>query len=166
MRPKIIIEAVLRIRDVYPKYDFYPPRIPDPKSRVKNIPDPGPRIRIRIKEFKYLFLTLKIVSKLSEILSGIFIPDPDLDFLPIPDPRSRIQGSKKHRIPDSVPQNCLEGISLKHIDEEVGCHQGLRKRTGCKNRLVLCGFDLARVFESRKMCTDAKIGYKNVGTSK
>ncbi len=28
----------------------------------------------------------KIISKLSEIWSGMFIPDPDLDFLPIPDP--------------------------------------------------------------------------------
>ncbi len=43
----------------------------------------------------------KIVYKLSEIWSGLFIPDPDLDFLPIPD--SRIQGSKMHRIPD--PRN-------------------------------------------------------------
>ncbi len=30
-------------------------------------------------------LTQKIVSKLSEIWSGLFIPDPDTDFLPIPD---------------------------------------------------------------------------------
>ncbi len=27
-----------------------------------------------------------MVSKLSEIWSGLFIPDPDPDFLPIPDP--------------------------------------------------------------------------------
>ncbi len=27
-----------------------------------------------------------MVSKLSEILSGLFVPDPDPDFLPIPDP--------------------------------------------------------------------------------
>ncbi len=31
-------------------------------------------------------LTQKKVSKLSEIWSGLFIPDPDPDFLPIPDP--------------------------------------------------------------------------------
>jgi hypothetical protein len=51
------------------------------------IPDPGPEFfpslfRIRIEEF----LTRKIVSKLSEISSGLVIPDPDPDFLPIPDP--------------------------------------------------------------------------------
>ncbi len=40
-------------------------------------------------------LTQKIVSKLSEI-SGMFIPDPDLDFLTIPDPGT--QKSKRHRI--------------------------------------------------------------------
>jgi hypothetical protein len=42
--------------------------------KVKKIPDPHQII--------YVFLTQKIVSK----LSGMFIPDPDLDFLPIPDP--------------------------------------------------------------------------------
>ncbi len=40
-----------------------------------------------------------ILSKLSEIWSGMFIPDPDFDFLPIP------EGSKRHRIPD--PQPCF-----------------------------------------------------------
>ncbi len=59
--------------------------IPDP-----NIFNPGSPIqgqkesRIRIKEFKYIYQ--KIVSKLSEIWSKMFIPDPDIDFLPIPDP--------------------------------------------------------------------------------
>ncbi len=45
-------------------------------------------------------LTQKMVSILSEIRSGLFIPDPDPDLLPIPDPWSRIQGSKRRRIPD------------------------------------------------------------------
>ncbi len=54
------------------------------------------RIRIRIKELQYF--NLKIVSKLSEIWSGMFIPDPDLFFLPIPDP-----GIKK--APDPDPQH-------------------------------------------------------------
>jgi hypothetical protein len=30
--------------------------------------------------------------------SGLFILDPDPEYLPIPDPGSRIQGSKRHRI--------------------------------------------------------------------
>jgi hypothetical protein len=31
----------------------------------------------------------------------------DPDFLLIPDPGARIQGSKKHQIPDPDPQDCL-----------------------------------------------------------
>jgi hypothetical protein len=31
----------------------------------------------------------------------MFIPDPDLEFLPIPDP-----GVKRHRFPDPDPQHC------------------------------------------------------------
>ncbi len=50
-------------------------RIPDPGQEVS-----GSRIRIKV------FLPQKTVSKLSEICSGMFIPDPDLDFVPIPDP--------------------------------------------------------------------------------
>jgi hypothetical protein len=42
------------------------------------------RIRIPIKNLS--ILTQKIVSKLSEIWSGMFIPDPNVDFLPISDP--------------------------------------------------------------------------------
>ncbi len=52
------------------------------------IPDPNffhPGSRTRIKEFKY-FSPQNIVSKLSEIWSRLFIPDPDPDFLPISDP--------------------------------------------------------------------------------
>jgi hypothetical protein len=54
------------------------------------IPDPNffpPGSRIPIKELKYRIVTQKIVTKLSEIGSGWFIPDPDPDFLPIPDPQ-------------------------------------------------------------------------------
>ncbi len=39
----------------------------------------------KIKEFKY-FNPKKLFIKLSEIWSGLFIPDPYPDFLPIPDP--------------------------------------------------------------------------------
>jgi hypothetical protein len=84
-------EAVLRIRDdpgseyfhpgseyFHPGSEFFPSRIPDPHQPQK------------------------IVSKLLEILSGLFIPDLDPGFLPIPYP-----GVKRHRIPD--PQHCEEG---------------------------------------------------------
>ncbi len=60
------------------------------RIRIFSIPHPGSEFipsRIRIKNFKYL--TQKSISKLSEIWSGLFIPDPDPDFLPIPDPGVR-----------------------------------------------------------------------------
>jgi hypothetical protein len=64
--------------------------------------------RIRVKE---LFLTLKIVSKLSEKWSEMFIPDPNPDFFPsriririFSHPGSRYQ--KKYRIPDPDSQHC------------------------------------------------------------
>ncbi len=56
--------------------DFYPgSRIQGQKD--SRIPDPHQRIQV---------FNPKIVSKLSEIWSNMFIPDQDLDFLPIPDP--------------------------------------------------------------------------------
>jgi hypothetical protein len=66
---------VLWIRNVYPGSEFFQSQIPDPGSSSKNLS----------------ILTQKIVSKFSEILSGLFIPDPDPGFLPIPDPGSRGQ---------------------------------------------------------------------------
>ncbi len=79
---------VLRIRAVYPG------------SRIRGVYT-GSRIRIfsiRIKEIS--ILTQKIVSKLSEIWSGLFITDSDQDFYPsqIPDPG--VKQTKRHRIPD------------------------------------------------------------------
>ncbi len=47
-----------------------------------------------------------MVSKLSEILCGLFIPDPDPDFLPIPDP-----GVKKAPDPGSGSANWLPGCT-------------------------------------------------------
>ncbi len=46
-----------------------------------------------------------MVSKLWKIWSGMFIPDPDADYLPIPDPGSRGQKGTGSRIPD--PQHCI-----------------------------------------------------------
>jgi hypothetical protein len=83
-----------------PGSDFFPSQIPDP-----NCFHPGSRIPI--KEFKYFnpkewFLS----SRKHDPGCSSRIPDPDPDFLPIPDPGSRIQGSKRHRIPDPDPQHC------------------------------------------------------------
>ncbi len=86
-----------------PGSDFFPSRIPDP-----NCLHPGSRILI--KEFMYfnpqtnpkkLFLS----SKKYDPGCSSRIPDPDSDFLPIPDPGSRIQGSKRHPILDPDPQH-------------------------------------------------------------
>jgi hypothetical protein len=67
--------------------------IPDPNFSIPEVS--ASWIRIHIKE---LFLTQKIVFKLSEVCSGMLIPDPDLDFLPIPNPGSRGQKGTGSRI--------------------------------------------------------------------
>ncbi len=73
--------------------------IPDPnffhhgsRIRISSILDPGSASK------KLSILIQNMVSKLSKIWFGLFIPDPVPDFLPIPNPESRIQGSKRHRI--------------------------------------------------------------------
>jgi hypothetical protein len=45
----------------------------------------------------------------------MFSPDPDLDFFT--HPGSRIQGSKRHRIPDPDPQHFLK--LLKHLATKI-----------------------------------------------
>ncbi len=75
----------------HPGSEFFPSRIPDP-----NFLHPGSRIRI--KEFKYI--NPKKWKYDRGCLSRIRIPDPDHVFLPLPDPVSRIQGSKRHRTQD------------------------------------------------------------------
>jgi hypothetical protein len=82
--------AVWRIRNVYPGSDFFPSRIltvsiPDPGSLSKNLSILTP------KKAKKWFLC----SKKYDPGCSSRIPDPDADFLP-----SRIQGSKRHPIPD------------------------------------------------------------------
>jgi hypothetical protein len=70
--------------------------LPDPDSYIvkqSSVADPG------------CILTQEIVSKLSEIWFGMFIPDPDLDFYP-----SRIQGSKRHRIRNTEAEQSIKQI--------------------------------------------------------
>ncbi len=83
---------MLRIRYVYPGSEFFPSLI-----RIFSIRDPGSTSK------NLSILTPKIVSKLSEIRSGLFIPDPDPDCLVFTHPGSR--GQKRHRIADSDPQH-------------------------------------------------------------
>jgi hypothetical protein len=74
-------KTLLRIRDDYTgSANFF-------------IPDPGSEFFHLGSASKYLsIITQKIVSKLSEILSGLFIPDPDPGSLLFTHPGSRIQG--------------------------------------------------------------------------
>ncbi len=58
---------------------FFPFWIPG-QNRIFSIPDS------RFTSKNVSIWTQKIVSQLSELWSGLFIPDPDPDFLPISDP--------------------------------------------------------------------------------
>ncbi len=84
------------------------------------IPDPGSRrSRIRIPDTQKLiqvFFAQKTVSKLSEKWSSMFIPVPDF-------PPSRIQWSKKHRIPDPDPQHWMK-LTYFHnpVDSAAATH--------------------------------------------
>jgi len=62
-----------------------------------SIPDPGSASE-----------NLSMVSKLSEISSGLFIPDPDPDFLPIPDPGVKNAPDPGSLIRNTVSDNFLE----------------------------------------------------------
>jgi hypothetical protein len=63
-----------------PGSDFFPSRIPDP-----NCSHPGSQIRI--KEFKYFNPKKWFISyRKYDLGCSSRIPDPDPDFLPIPDP--------------------------------------------------------------------------------
>ena len=95
-------KPVLRIRDVYPgsRSKFFRSR-PDPRSRVKKIPDPGSAS----KNWSILN-PKKNCSKLSEIWTGMFSLDPDLDILPIPVPgvkKAPDPGSPQHWKKNSYP---------------------------------------------------------------
>jgi hypothetical protein len=95
-------KSVLRIRDVYP----------GSRIRLISIPDPGSELspsRIRIKEFKY-FNPQKNKkwfpsSRKYDMGCSSRIPDPDADFLTIPDPGSWGQKGTGSRI-RNTGQNC------------------------------------------------------------
>jgi hypothetical protein len=91
-------KAVFRIWDVFPGSEFYPSRIRIFPSRI---PDPHQRIQV---------LTQKIYSKLPEVWyrTRLFIPDPDPDLLPIPDPGSRGQKDTGFRIRNTVKRNLAD----------------------------------------------------------
>ncbi len=120
-------QSVLRLRDVYPGSWFLP--IPDPGSRISDL---GSQIQKQQKkrevkkicchkfhktEYYFIFKMLKkklwanfqkiievFTQKILNMLSGI--QDPEKTYS-----GSRIQGSKRHRIPGPDPQHCFLDVS-------------------------------------------------------
>ncbi len=96
---------VLRIRDGYPESPIPDPTFFYPGSRIRpvSIPDPGSASKnlsvLTPKKPKKWFLC----SRKYDPSCSSWIPDPDADLLPIPDPGSQIKGSKRHRIPANYP---------------------------------------------------------------
>jgi hypothetical protein len=82
--PCFISHAVLRIRDVYPGSEFFLSRIPDPKFFRSGFKYLNPK--------KWSLNSRKYDQGCSSWL--------------LTHPGSRIQGSKRHRIPDPDPQHC------------------------------------------------------------
>jgi hypothetical protein len=104
-------------------------------SWIQSQKDSGSRIRIRVKQFKYLFLALKTVSRLSEKWSGIFIQDPD--FFP-----SRIQGSKKHRsrVSGPDPQRCAKFATFFQFSQETLAKLSLLRQQKCSSHYKIQKF--------------------------
>ena len=96
---RIFSSVLIIIRSVADLRYFFWSRI-----RLFSILDPGSEFfpyRFCIKKFQYFnpqkfFLS----SRKYDPGCSFQIPDPDRDFLSIPNPGFRIQGSKRHRIPD------------------------------------------------------------------
>jgi hypothetical protein len=51
-------------------------------------------------------------QKMFNMLSNIWVWDPESGKKPIPDPGSQIQGSKRHRIPDPDPQHWKIAVNV------------------------------------------------------
>ncbi len=104
--------TVLRIRDVYPRYNFF-----HPGSPIQGCQNTGSRVRIRIKEMRYFQVsTPKTYTKFSNYDAGCSsrISDPGFGFFSNPASRIRIPfpGVKKapdpgFRVPDPDPQQCF-----------------------------------------------------------
>jgi hypothetical protein len=130
--------SVLRIRRFIPDRNL---SIPGPG--VKNIPDPGSESAS--KNF-LLSVVLTTVYKLSEKLSGIFIPDPD--FFP-----SRIQGTKKHRIPDPqlpviIHANFSKYTHFVQMDTDPRMHLRADKQSAINSEFIRIQNQLAVGYQS------------------
>jgi hypothetical protein len=102
-----------------------------------------PRSRIRIFSIADPWsvsknLTQKIVSKLTEIWSWLFIPDPGSWFFT--HPGSRIQGSKRHRIPDPGVKNAPPDPGSR--GQNAPPDPGSRGQKGTGSRIRICNIEL------------------------
>ncbi len=107
-------------------------------------PDPNffhPGSRIRIQEFKYSIFNPKMVSMLSEIWFGLFIPDPDPDFLPISDPGP---GSKTPD-PGSATLRPAHFILEAHQRKIMAFRYCYKKKAKPKSPTPLVTFALCRI---------------------
>ncbi len=101
------------IRVVYPESDFF--SIPDPNFLI--FFHPGSTS----KNWSTGILTKKMFFMLSEIWFGLFFPDPDPDFFTYPG--SRIQGSKRQRIPDTDTQHWFLWVVYSMNGRYVGFYE-------------------------------------------
>ncbi len=88
---------------------------------------PAPGSRVRIKEFKYFNLNNCFLSS-RKYDQGCFYPGSESWFFT--HPGSRIQGSKRHRIPDPDPQHWfLVNKTLDQIRNDLKCWIGSTLKT-------------------------------------
>ncbi len=129
------LSTVLRIRDIYAGSRIW----------IFSITDAGYLIRGKVPYLK-VFLTYKIVTKLSEIWFGMFFPDPrsGSGFLsPIPDP-----GVKKHRILDDSQYCWKNSLHIFATWRRVNPINQFRCRLFSKNNI---GFHCCRYFPRAKL---------------
>jgi hypothetical protein len=84
-----------------PRSDFFPSWILDPGSELFSSRIPDPHQRMYFSQKKWL-----LSSKKYDLGCSSRISDPAYGSCLFTYPGSRIQGSKRHRIPDPDPQNC------------------------------------------------------------
>ncbi len=126
-----------------PGSEFFPSQIPDPGSKffASWIPDPGSEFfPSRILDPGCALKNLSILTKIKWFLSSqkydpsfwsrIWILTFYLSQIPILDPRSQIQGSKRHRIPDPGSRIRLCNIGDLRFAQAVGGSVGYWLSTG------------------------------------
>ncbi len=150
-----------------PGSEFFPSQIPDPGSKffASWIPDPGSEFfpsRIldpwcKLKNLSILtkkngFSALRNMIRVFDpgSWSGIWILTFYLSQIPILDPRSRIQGSKKHRIPDPGSRIRICNIGDFGFAQAVGGGVGYWLSTGATVLTTLSMDHLSEAFLCKK----------------